>query len=141
MREHFTHWETMALRWGDMDALGHVNNAKYLVYLETARLNFLRQFGVWEHGLKPKLGPVLAHISCDFRKELTFPATIQIGSRVSRLGNKSFTLQQNIFREGRPEPLAETTSVVVWVEYATGKSVPLPEQFRRQARRLDGVEG
>lgn len=129
----------MTLRWGDLDALGHVNNAKYFVYLETARLNFLQQFGVWEHGRKPRTGPILAHISCDFRKELTFPATIRIGSRVSRLGNKSFTLQQNIFQEGSPDPFAASVSVVVWIDYADGKTVPLPDRFREQAS-LTGPE-
>ncbi len=134
MRESFQHWDTLDVRWGDQDALGHVNNARYFVYLESARLRFFEQLQIWRSGNSQR-GPILASVTCNFRQQLKFPARLAVGTKVTRLGNKSFTLEQAIFLEGKERPVADASSVIVWFDYLDGRSLPLPTSLRGALER------
>ncbi len=135
MRESFQHWETLDVRWGDQDALGHVNNTKFFVFLESARLRFFEQLQIWGAEGNSRQGPILASVTCNFRHQLRFPARIAVGTKVTRLGNKSFTLEQAIFLENKEWPVADASSVIVWFDYGDGRSLPLPSRLRESLER------
>ncbi|WP_374357608.1 acyl-CoA thioesterase [Chitinimonas sp.] len=122
--------DTFPMRWGDMDALGHLNNAMYFRFLEEARVRWLEAHG-W--GVRPDAGcgAILAATSCQFRTPLVYPGDIRVETHVSRIGNSSFTLSHRISRQDNPEQTAaEAEAVVVWCDYASGRSQPLPDALR-----------
>lgn len=120
----------IAMRWGDMDALGHLNNTYYFRYMEQARVSWLDDIGC---PIEPNgIGPVLASTRCDYRKQLVYPATICLDVYTGRVGSKSLTLYHRFSSLEAPDTLfAEGEVVLVWVNYATGETVPLPEIIRQ----------
>lgn len=118
------------MRWGDMDALGHLNNTLYFRFFEEARVRWLEQRG-W--GVRPDAGTgaILAATSCQFRVPLVYPCDIRIETMVDRIGNSSFTLKHVMRRHDAPEAVAaEGEAVVVWCDYAAGTACPLPPALR-----------
>ena len=87
---------TVPLLWGDHDAFGHVNNLVYLRWCETARVEYFMRIGLWPALPPAGVGPILASISCDYKRPLTFPDTAYIGARVTRIGNRSFQMQHRV---------------------------------------------
>ena len=128
-RARFTHWTPQEVRWGDMDALGHVNNSAYFVYCESARMAFFGVLNMAKHTHDGARGPALATAGLEFKQQVHHPASLEIGLAVERIGRSSFTLVYGLFRAGEAEVVAQGQSVVVWVDYAAGRSEPLPEML------------
>ena len=123
--------EKMKVRWGDMDAVGHVNNAVYFRYMEQARISWLESLKLRVGG-SPK-GPVIVSASCTFIKAIVYPATVEVSVYSGKPGRSSFSLYHEIFLESHPEvKFAEGEVTVVWVDHELGKSIPLPEELRKQ---------
>jgi acyl-CoA thioester hydrolase len=114
----FVHQERVRFR--DCDAMGHVNNAVYSTYLEEARIGVLG-------GLEPF---ILARVEIDFRAELRSAEEIEIRTRCSRIGTKSFDLEHQIWAGARL--VADAKSVLVGYDYEAGASVPLTDNLRRK---------
>ena len=115
----FVHREHV--RFNDCDPMGHVNNATFSTYLEQARIGVLG-------GLDPF---ILARVEIDFRSELRFGEDVEVRSRCSRLGTKSFDLQHEV-RAGDGRLVAEALSVLVGYDYARGESVMLSDEVRQR---------
>lgn len=126
------HTMRIAVRWGDMDAMGHVNNAVYFRYIETARLAWLDQIGALPD--PAGVGPVLISAQCSFLKQLKYPAEIEITSYVGPPGRSSFVMSHEIrvvSADGQAEQLhAEGAAKIVWVDFEAEKSVCLPDEIR-----------
>ncbi|MBD0349262.1 MAG: acyl-CoA thioesterase [Thermoleophilia bacterium] len=114
------------VRFADVDAMGHVNNAVFLTWMEAARTHFMLQRGL-ARGVDA-LGMILARAEVDFRSPVRFGEDIQVGVRPSRLGNKSFELAYEVRAGDRLA--AEGTSVLVAYDYAGQESMALPERWR-----------
>ena len=114
----FVHRERVRFR--DCDAMGHVNNAVFSTYLEEARIGVLG-------GLSPF---ILARVEIDFRLQLRAGEQIEVGTRCSRIGTKSFDLEHQIRTDGRV--VADARSVLVAYDYDAESSVPLPEEIKRR---------
>jgi acyl-CoA thioester hydrolase len=117
------------LRWGDMDAMGHLNNTLYFRLIEEARIQWFLQLGITTapHGE----GPILAHASCDFLKPFTYPAEARILQTVSRIGRASLDHDIVIEKVGEPDvAYAKCKAVIVWMDYQAGRSAPWPEAVR-----------
>jgi acyl-CoA thioester hydrolase len=122
----FVHRETV--RFGDVDAKGHVNNAVYLTYMESARIAFLLHLGAVT-GLDD-LGFIVARVEIDFRSPLSFGEEVEVGVRASRFGTKSFDLEYELHAGGRV--VAHAKSVCVGYDYASRETVPIPEAWRER---------
>jgi acyl-CoA thioester hydrolase len=138
-RERFRHWITVPVRWGDMDAFGHVNNARYFTYCESARISYFQAVGLGAQTTTPDHGPSVVTATCNFRRQVHYPATLEVGVRALKIGRTSFPLEYGIFLEGTGDLVADGSSVVVWVDYGAGKSTPLPESLKARIRELDGL--
>lgn len=116
----------MKVRWGDLDALNHVNNTVYFRFFEEARMQLFAQ--VWL--IRPSTSvSVLAHASCDFLKQLLYPATVVITQELVRIGRSSIEMNTLLEREDEPGVLyAKGRYVLVGMNPATGKSEPWTEQ-------------
>jgi len=128
------HTMRMPIRWGDMDAMGHVNNTNYFRYIESARIAWLEQVG----GLPDARGegPVIVNASMNFIKQLTYPAEIEVTTFVGPPGRSSVEVSHEIRlvgSDGQAGALhAEGVAKVVWVDFRLGKSSPLPEALRQE---------
>lgn len=122
----FVHRETVRFR--DIDAMGHVNNAVFLTYLEEARTAFLLKLGL-ARGIED-LPIVVARVEIDFRSPLRFGETVETGVRAGRFGDKSFELEYELRAAGRL--VAQAKSVCVGYDYATRETVALPALWRER---------
>ena len=119
----------MCVRWGDLDAFNHVNNATFLVYAQEARLAWLAGIdGVW---FDETMMPVVAAAQVNFRRQLAWPAQIVVELAATRIGNSSLTIAHRIVAaDDRACVYADGDVVMVWVEPASGRSVALPAAIR-----------
>ena len=117
------------IRFADLDALEHVNNAKYFTYMETARLQYFKSVMSWA-GERSKLGVILARATCDFRLPLVFDDTITVYLRTSRIGQKSFDFEFAIVRDADGAIAADGISVQVAYDYRKLTSVDVPDSWR-----------
>ncbi|MBY4678049.1 acyl-CoA thioesterase [Marinobacterium arenosum] len=121
----------LPLRWGDMDAYGHVNNAMYMRYLEEARCQMLAAMDVQLEG--SRLAPVIINVGCTFLRPLIYPDTVTIHCYGSEPGRSSFMSTYEIFSEAQGgQKVSEGYAKIVWMDHQTGKSVPLPDHVRGQ---------
>ncbi|WP_254513391.1 acyl-CoA thioesterase [Anatilimnocola floriformis] len=127
------------VQWGDQDALGHVNNTVYFRWCESARVAYLQRLGL-EAWMKPTtLGPILAKIECNYKRQLHFPDTVRIGSRISQLGRSSLTMEHALVSKTQNALVAESTSVIVVFNYQTQRPVPIPAEVREAIERLEQI--
>jgi len=133
---HFPVVVTFPVHWGEMDALGHVNNARFFAWFESARIALFQRIGVLAD--RPRdVGPILATTSCDFIRPVQYPCTVSVGARVAAVGRTSVTMEYAVWLEGQPgEPCARGASVAVLVDYATMQKVPVPAEVRA---RIDAI--
>jgi acyl-CoA thioester hydrolase len=116
------HRTNVQVRFGDTDALGHVNNASFASFAELARLDFLNRFGGSVRSL------ILASLYIDFRRQVGFTDEVYVETRVEKLGTTSVTLGQTVFANG--ERAADVRSTVVFFDYANNKARPLTDEMR-----------
>jgi acyl-CoA thioester hydrolase len=122
----FVHREYVRFR--DLDAMGHVNNAVFATYVEQARIEYLRSLGVLDGQLS--MGMILARIELNFLAPAMPEGSIEIGVRPLRSGNKSFELEYEVQQEGRT--IATARTVLVAYDYERAQSMPLPDRWREQ---------
>ena len=132
---------TMPVLWGDHDAFGHVNNLVYLRWCETARVEYLMRVGLWPSLPPEGIGPILARISCDYKRPLTFPDTAYIGTKVTRIGKSSFQMRHLVVSKALDAVAAEVDSTLVVLDYGLGKAVPVPENCRKAMEELEAGIG
>lgn len=129
-RKKLVHTTRMPIRWGDMDAMGHVNNTIYFRYMEQARIEWFTEAGCDPdpHGE----GPVIINARCTFIKQLKYPGEIEVKTYVAAPGRSSFEMYHEIRRIDQQEILsAEGGAKVVWVHFPSEKSSPLPDWVRK----------
>ena len=121
---------TLDVAWGEMDALGHVNNIRYIAWAETARIALFRKLGIATLPDDP-VGPILARIECDYLEPVEYPARVTVGIRSERVGNTSIVLEHQIWHADAPERVvARGKAVVVLINYATQQKVRVPDAVR-----------
>ena len=123
----------IALRWSDLDAFNHVNNARYLTFVEQARIEWLETIG--EPWVTEEFGPVLAQTLLNYTLPIEYPASIFVELFTARLGNSSLTIGHRIVAEDGTLH-CDGHAVTVWIDRRSGKSMPLPHGVRRAAESL-----
>ena len=123
----------ISVRWRDMDAMGHVNNAKYISFLEEARVRWM--LGVEGVSMNDRIAPVVANTNVNYRAPIIWPNNIVVELYVERLGNASVTIAHRIVDEKDASVLySDGNVVVVWMDTQTGRSAPLPEAVRQASQ-------
>lgn len=131
-RENYTHTLTLAVRWGDADALGHINNVQYVRYIESSRVDYSKTVNNLDFEANTKQCWILAELQCSYIGQLHYPCEIDVCTRISKVGNKSAELIASIFVKGKPDPVFSSTAVVVWFDYAAQQSRRIPDAIRDQ---------
>jgi acyl-CoA thioester hydrolase len=122
----FVHRERVRFR--DLDAMGHVNNAVFLTYIESARFAFLRRLGAVE--TLEDMSIIVGRIEIDFRAPVGFGEEVEIAVHASRFGTKSFDLDYELRVGGRI--VAEAKSVLVAYDYGKGEAIELPDEWKEK---------
>lgn len=135
-RNDFDFWTTIYTNWGDMDGLRHINHAKYLTYMETARLDLYGKIGHDLERWDQETSSILASMEVNYIGQAIHPSTFEIGQRISRIGTKSYDVLTAIFRKGENRPILQANFVLVSINYNTGKTIPVPDQFKKYLNLL-----
>ena len=128
-RKKLVHTMTVPIRWGDMDAMGHVNNTLYFRYLETVRIEWMRGIGCQPD---PKgQGPVIVNAFCNFYKQLEYPGDVLVKMFVSDPGRTTFESWGTMELADQPGVIyAAGGATTIWVDFPTQKAVTLPDWMR-----------
>ncbi|HET7580456.1 MAG TPA: thioesterase family protein [Bacillales bacterium] len=127
------HRTSLKVRFAETDLLGHVNNNSYFIYLEQGRVGLFESVepeateGGWHF--------ILASIKCDFLKQAFFNQKLSVVTKVGKIGNKSFRLVQTILDEETREKVAESESAIIYFQFDTQKSEPIPSALREKLER------
>lgn len=122
------HRVRIPVRWGDMDALGHVNNARFFTYDEDVRLGFFSELMAGDKQFWTEYGLILAHIASDFVAQLRAPTELDVHYGLSRIGGKSFETRA-LMHDG-DTLVARTRAVVVWYDYRQQSTLAIPDGVR-----------
>ena len=133
----FTH--PVEVRYGDLDPQGHLNNAKYLTYIEQARINYLCHLELWDGGSFMDIGIILADAQITFRASIQFGQPVNVGVRISRMGNKSLTMEYRIENQDGVDVFAVGKTVLVTYDYQSGTTIPIPENWRSVITEFEGL--
>ena len=122
---------TIPLLWGDEDAFGHVNNLVYLRWCESARVEYLLRAGMWIDLPPAGTGPILASLKCDYKAQLTYPDTVDVGTRIGTIGTSSFRMEHIVVSRNLGVVAAVVDSTLVWFDYGSRKPVTVPAEIRQ----------
>ncbi|HEV7474186.1 MAG TPA: thioesterase family protein [Pyrinomonadaceae bacterium] len=134
-RAEYLHFSSLPTRWMDNDIYGHVNNALYYGFFDTA----INEYLINEGGLDINADRVIAFAvesQCQYLRPLAFPGVIDIGLRVGKLGNSSVRYELAIFKQGETSAAAAGYFVHVFVDRETQRPVPMPAEIRTALERL-----
>ena len=139
-RDEFKFFIPMPTRWGDSDLNGHINNAMFVRYLESGRLDYHAEIFNRDYVFSPPPGFIIASLQIDFLQQVNHPAELSVGTRVSRLGNSSFESDGAIFLPDNQSPAVISRSVCVWFNYAINCSERIPRAARDAVINYERVE-
>lgn len=127
----FRFYHPVEVRYGDLDPQGHVNNAKYLTYIEQARIEYIGKLGLWDGDSFLDIGIILADARITFQAPILFGQRVRAWVRVSRLGNKSLTMEYRLEDVSSGEDLASASTVLVAYDYRSKQTIPIPQKWRQ----------
>jgi acyl-CoA thioester hydrolase len=128
------------IRYGDLDPQGHVNNAKYLTYMEQARIQYIKNLGLWKSNSFLDVGIILAEARVTYRVPIQYGTEIKVGVRVSRLGNKSLDMEYSLQDSATGREMANGSSVLVAYDYRSQQTIPIPDDWRLKIAAFEGLE-
>jgi acyl-CoA thioester hydrolase len=126
------------VQWGDQDSFGHVNNTVYVRWFESARIAYFEHMQIGSATVPTGLGPILASMTCHYRRPVTYPDWVQVGARITRIGRSSFDMEHKLWSENMQAVAAEGTSTIVVFDYSLQKSHPMPPEMRAKIEQIEG---
>ena len=128
----------LPIQWGDQDAFGHVNNTVAFRWFESARFAYMEQSGVDPLLTASGLGPILASIRCDYRRQVKYPDNVQIGTKIKRLGSSSITFDHTVYGESEQAVVATGEAVVVVFDYSSNQPRRMSDDVRSAIGLIEG---
>jgi len=119
------------VRYGDIDAQRHVNNAAFFGYMETARSRYLQELGLWDGKDFMTIGIILAEATCTYRAPAAYGQLLRVGVRAARLGTKSLEMHHTIEDADTGQEIAAGKAILVAYDYHSNRSIPIPVEWRR----------
>ncbi len=117
--------------WGEMDAFNHVNNVTYFRYFESSRIKYFEEMEYFKYIAKG-IGPILASTSCRYRIPLTYPDTVSIGARVTKMSDDRFWMIYHVISHKHKKLAAEGEGVLVSFDYKENKKINIPEELKQK---------
>jgi len=135
----FRFYHPIEVRYGDLDPQGHLNNAKYLTYMEQARIAYVRHLGIWQGGSFLDVGFILAEVRVTFKTPILWGQPIQVGVRTQRLGNKSFDVLYSLDDSQTGKQHASGSTVQVAYDYLNAKTISIPDTWREIITQFENL--
>jgi acyl-CoA thioester hydrolase len=132
------HFIPLPVQWGDQDAFGHVNNVVYFRWFESARIEYFRHAGLGHVMTNQGIGPILASIKCDFKRQLTYPDSLLVSASITGFGRTSMQMAHLLYSTAQQAIAAEGQSVIVMFDYESQRPTPVPDEIRA---KIDALEG
>ncbi len=129
-RDDFSYFLSENTRWGDSDAMGHINNVLYARYYESARVAYFDELLNIKFVNKVPTGIILADMKIAYLQQLHHPSEMVIGGRLSRLGGSSLHFDAAVFIEGNEQPISTSRATLVWFDYVNNQSLKIPQEIR-----------
>ena len=128
---------TIPVAWGEMDAFQHLNNTVYFRYFESVRIAYFERLEFMELSRTTGIGPILASTQCRFRIPLTYPDTVDVGARISDIGDDRFLMHYAVASRRFGKIAAEGEGMLVSFNYRENKKAPLPPEIRRKIEEIE----
>ena len=122
--------------WGEQDAFGHVNNVFYFRWCESARIHYGERLGFLKMHREQNIGPIVAQLSCNFRKPVLYPDTVSVGARVTRIGRTSMVMEHLIVSPVSGV-VADASSVLVLFDYNLNKPQVISASLRQIVSQME----
>jgi len=135
----FRFFYPVQIRYADLDAQWHVNNARFLTILEQARLSYIRQLGLWDGKSFLDLGLIVADVHIAYKAPIELEEEIQVALRVDRIGNKSMTMINEIRNAKDVSLKAQAEVVMVTYDFHSKATIPVPESWRKTITEFEGL--
>jgi acyl-CoA thioester hydrolase len=135
--DDYRHRTSLEVRFRDIDAFGHVNNAVFLSYVEQARIRYLLDVLQPETGFD-RLPLILARVELDFRSPIEFGERVTVATRVDHVGRSSFAMGHRMTAGTDDRLVGDVQTVIVTYDYAAAAPMPVPDEWRQ---RFDAHEG
>ncbi len=130
----------MEVRYGDLDPQGHLNNAKYLTYLEQARVHYFSALGLFSKDQSfMDIGVIIADIHIQYRAPLLWGASVKVSVRTAKIGRKSLTLEQSVLNDATDQLYATGTVILVAYDYHTHQTILVPRTWRERITDFEGL--
>jgi len=136
--DHYYFYYPIDVRYGDLDPQGHVNNAKFLTYLEQARVAYFTKLGLWNNHSFMGMGIIIAEIRISYHHPIRLGDPIEVGLRTARIGGKSLHMEYSIEHSHTRQIFAKASSIGVAYDYAAGNSIEVPESWRTAITVFEG---
>lgn len=139
--EKFKHCTRLEIRFVDVDAFGHVNNAHYLTYFEQARVKYFDDIMGWKYDWN-RQGIILARAEINYKEPVLFRDDLYVMTHCSRIGTKSFDLDYLVIKKRNEDDviLAEGKTVMVAYDYDAGESIAVPEKWIGAIKKFEGID-
>lgn len=134
--EDFNFVAPIEVRFRDMDSMGHVNNAVFITYLETGRIKYM--MNLMQSRYLKDLRVILAEITCSYRSPAYYGEILEVGVRITEIGNKSFRMEYRIEEQKTRRLVATGSSVQVAYDYETQETLPVPARLSERAEAFEG---
>jgi acyl-CoA thioester hydrolase len=132
----FIHTYKIKVAWGEMDAFGHVNNVTYVRYFESARADYFTAMNIWDSPQKPlKAGPVLTRLEMDYRRQVVFPADLDVTLEVSSLSSRGFQIVTSMWNE-EGDCVLTGEAGFIWLDFEQGRPTGIPEALKNHFPQL-----
>lgn len=117
--------------WSEIDAFGHINNLAIMKYAQSARANYLDILGLMKMQAEQKKGPILASISCQFKKPLYYPGNVTVCTKVDNVKNTSFGLIHDILND-KGDLVAQACDIIVFYDFNGETKLEIPQELRER---------
>jgi acyl-CoA thioester hydrolase len=125
--------------WGEMDAFEHVNNVNFARWVETGRVAYFTRLGLMCPQREDGVGPILARLSVDYLRPVSFPDTVRVDATVTRIGKSSLTMAYRIWSQEQHAEAARGEDVIVVFDYTAGRKAPVDEALRAAIHALEAT--
>ncbi|MHA2128143.1 MAG: acyl-CoA thioesterase [Promethearchaeota archaeon] len=128
--EDFPVIEEIPVRWGDMDARGHVNNTLYYRYFESSRIALFRFFNIYQEPTDVRIGPILSFQSCYYKAPLVYPDNVFVGAKVTNIEGSKIIIKHLFSSKKFKRIAAEGEAHIIWYYYENQKRAIIPDDLK-----------
>ena len=138
--ENYNYYQQINIRYGDLDPQGHVNAARYMTFIEHARVAYLNSLNLWTGNSFLDIGVILADAQMTYKAPIQWGQSVRVGTRIARLGKKSMDMFHSIEDANILHELAYSKTVLVSYDYRAEQAIEIPETWRKTITEFEQLE-